>query len=283
MHRQLGEHLARDLAGARPLGRDRRAPPRPRRGPRPGRGPVPRSRRLRAQHPPDAARHPLLPARDRLRARGRSPAHPLPRSAGERVPDARTTAGARSGSSRRCGGWCAGAATPRAVCLGLLRSARYDFDEGHLARGAGVARQAAEVARSSRIIALEVEAEALITDFLRELGDVQGALAACDRALAAFDPGAGSERAAALARRGAPVARRAAAPRRARARSGRRVRRGDGHLQALRRAAHGGARRRTRSLTRCSCRDGTRTPSRSRSSRSRLTCRSAAASSSPRR
>src|SRR5580658_5881171 len=84
------------------------------------------------------------------------------------------------------------AASPRAVCLGLLRSARYDFDEGHLARGAGVARQAAEVARHSRIIALEVEAEALITDFLRELGDVQGALAACDRALAAFDPGAGS-------------------------------------------------------------------------------------------
>ena len=82
-------------------------------------------------------------------------------------------------------------ATPRAVCLGLLRSARYDFDEGHLARGAIVARQAAEVAHASRISALEVEAEALITDFLRELGDVQGALAACDRALAAFDPAVG--------------------------------------------------------------------------------------------
>ncbi len=82
-------------------------------------------------------------------------------------------------------------ATPRAVCLGLLRSARYDFDEGHLARGAVVARQAAEVAHASKISALEVEAEALITDLLRELGDVQGALAACDRALAAFDPAAG--------------------------------------------------------------------------------------------
>jgi tetratricopeptide (TPR) repeat protein len=33
-----------------------------------------------------------------------------------------------------------------------------------------------------------VEAEALVSDFLRELGDVQGALAACDRALTAFDP-----------------------------------------------------------------------------------------------
>ncbi len=82
-------------------------------------------------------------------------------------------------------------ATPRAVCLGLLRSARYDFDEGHLARGAVVARQASEVAHASKISALEVEAESLITDFLRELGDVQGALAACDRALAAFDPAVG--------------------------------------------------------------------------------------------
>ena len=54
-----------------------------------------------------------------------------------------------------------------------------------------MARQAAEVAHASKISALEVEAEALITDLLRELGDVQGALAACDRALAAFDPAAG--------------------------------------------------------------------------------------------
>jgi serine/threonine protein kinase/tetratricopeptide (TPR) repeat protein len=78
--------------------------------------------------------------------------------------------------------------TPRAVCLGLLRTARYQFDEGHLARGAVVAKRAAEVAHTSKTAALEVEAEALVSDFLRELGDVQGALAACDRALAAFDP-----------------------------------------------------------------------------------------------
>ncbi len=80
--------------------------------------------------------------------------------------------------------------TPRAVCLGLLRTARYDFDEGHLARGVGVARHAAEVAHGAKVPALEVEAEALLIEFLRELGDVQGALAACDRALAAFGPGA---------------------------------------------------------------------------------------------
>ena len=74
------------------------------------------------------------------------------------------------------------------MCLGLLRSARYDFDEGHLVRGSGVAKQAAEVAHSAKVPAYEVEAEALVSDFLRELGDVQGALAACDRALAAFGP-----------------------------------------------------------------------------------------------
>jgi tetratricopeptide (TPR) repeat protein len=74
--------------------------------------------------------------------------------------------------------------TPRAVCLGLLRSARYDFDEGHLARGSQLAKSAAGVAHQSKVRALEVEAEALVSDFLRELGDVQGALAACDRALA---------------------------------------------------------------------------------------------------
>jgi serine/threonine protein kinase/tetratricopeptide (TPR) repeat protein len=78
--------------------------------------------------------------------------------------------------------------TQRAACLGLLRSARYQFDEGHLTRGAVLAKRAAEVAHASKIAALEVEAEGLVSDFLRELGDVQGALAACDRALATLDP-----------------------------------------------------------------------------------------------
>ncbi len=39
-----------------------------------------------------------------------------------------------------------------------------------------------------KIAPLEIEAEALVGEFLRELGDVQGALAACDRALSASDP-----------------------------------------------------------------------------------------------
>jgi tetratricopeptide (TPR) repeat protein len=76
--------------------------------------------------------------------------------------------------------------TPRVVCLGLLRSARYDFDEGHLVRGSEVARRAAEIAHATHFPPLVVEAEAMVSDFLRELGDVQGALAACDRALSAF-------------------------------------------------------------------------------------------------
>jgi tetratricopeptide (TPR) repeat protein len=83
--------------------------------------------------------------------------------------------------------------TPRAACLGLLRTARYEFDEGRLARGVVVAQQAARIARGAGLPALEMEAEARLSEFLRELGDVQGALAACDRALLAFGPG-GRER-----------------------------------------------------------------------------------------
>jgi tetratricopeptide (TPR) repeat protein len=75
------------------------------------------------------------------------------------------------------------------VCLGLLRTARYDFDEGGLARGVGVARKAAHIARTYSLPVFEMEAEARVSEFLRELGDVQGALAACDRALAVFSPG----------------------------------------------------------------------------------------------
>ena len=78
--------------------------------------------------------------------------------------------------------------TPRAACLGLLRSARYEFDEGRLTRGVVVAQQAAQIARASKLPVFEMEAEARVSEFLRELGDVQGALAACDRALVAFDP-----------------------------------------------------------------------------------------------
>ncbi|MCL2448132.1 MAG: AAA family ATPase, partial [Polyangiaceae bacterium] len=84
--------------------------------------------------------------------------------------------------------------TPRAACLGLLRTARFEFDEGRLARGVVVAEQAARIARAVGLPSLEMEAEARLSECLRELGDVHGALAACDRALLAFGPG-GAERA----------------------------------------------------------------------------------------
>jgi len=78
--------------------------------------------------------------------------------------------------------------TPRVTCLALLRTARFDLDEGHLARGLPIARRAAEVAHTAQLANFEIEAEAIVSEFLRELGDVQGALAACDRALAACNP-----------------------------------------------------------------------------------------------
>jgi tetratricopeptide (TPR) repeat protein len=78
--------------------------------------------------------------------------------------------------------------TPRAASLALLRTARFDLDEGRLSRGLPVARRAASVSLAAGLGGAQIEAEALISEFLRELGDVQGALAACDRALAACDP-----------------------------------------------------------------------------------------------
>jgi serine/threonine protein kinase/tetratricopeptide (TPR) repeat protein len=80
--------------------------------------------------------------------------------------------------------------TARVVSLGLLRTARYEFDEGRLSRGVIVAQQAAMIARTAGLHAPLMEAEARVSEFLRELGDVEGALAACDRALATFDASA---------------------------------------------------------------------------------------------
>ncbi|MDB4939126.1 MAG: Serine/threonine protein kinase [Labilithrix sp.] len=79
-------------------------------------------------------------------------------------------------------------AAPRAACLALLRTARYDLDEGHLSHGLPVAKKAAAVAHSAQYPNFEIEAELLVSELSRELGDVQGALAASDRALAACNP-----------------------------------------------------------------------------------------------
>ncbi|WP_433935919.1 serine/threonine-protein kinase PknK [Sorangium cellulosum] len=71
----------------------------------------------------------------------------------------------------------------RWAALALVRTARLDLDDGHLARGLPVAQRAAEIARIARRPALEVEALTILSEVLRELGDVQGAISAADRAL----------------------------------------------------------------------------------------------------
>ncbi len=65
----------------------------------------------------------------------------------------------------------------------LIRTARLELDEGVLARGLPIAQRAAEIARLARSRSLEVEALTVLSEILRDLGDTQGAIAACDRAL----------------------------------------------------------------------------------------------------
>jgi tetratricopeptide (TPR) repeat protein/tRNA A-37 threonylcarbamoyl transferase component Bud32 len=67
--------------------------------------------------------------------------------------------------------------------MALIRSARFDLDAGRLARGLRLAQKGEAVARGVGSQQLEVEAQSLMAEMLRDLGDMQGALAACDRAL----------------------------------------------------------------------------------------------------
>ncbi len=115
-------------------------------------------------------------------------------------------------SARRIG-------TPRATCIALLRTARFYYDEGRLSSGLPTAKLAAEIAHGASMTQLEVEAEALVSEFLRELGDVQGALAACDRALATCNPALNPNLPPRTSRGRAPLARRSSSSRRSRARS----------------------------------------------------------------
>ncbi|MBX3125383.1 MAG: protein kinase [Polyangiaceae bacterium] len=78
---------------------------------------------------------------------------------------------------------------PHWVATALLRTARFELDEGHLARGLVSAQQAEQVARASEAPLLEVQADVLMAEMLRDLGDMQGALAACDRAVATCQSG----------------------------------------------------------------------------------------------
>lgn len=73
------------------------------------------------------------------------------------------------------------------VATSLLRTARYELDGGHLARAARYAHLAEEAAMEvgSEVVALQ--ARSLLAEVLRDIGDMQGALAAVDRALAIAD------------------------------------------------------------------------------------------------
>ena len=69
------------------------------------------------------------------------------------------------------------------MATALIRTARYDLDAGRLARGLPLVERAEIVAQQAGLPTLQVEAQSLIAKMLRDLGDLQGALAACDRAL----------------------------------------------------------------------------------------------------
>ena len=71
----------------------------------------------------------------------------------------------------------------RWAALALVRTARLDLDEGFLVRGLPVAQRATEVTRIARKPALEVEALTILSEILRELGDIPGAIDAVERAL----------------------------------------------------------------------------------------------------
>ena len=284
MHRELGEHLARDLAGARALGGDRRAAPRPRRGGGAGRRVLPRGRARRARRVPDAARDPVLPARALAHAAGGlarcSAAHEaleaIYRVLGrrkERVKhlDALRRVAKEAGTPR--------AVVPRAPAHGAVQPRR----GAALARAADRAgrRRRCRRARGSR--RRRSRRRRLVSEILARARRRPGRARRVRPRARRVRPEGERERPAAHARRRAPLARHPPPPRGARARGGRRVRRRDRRLPPRGRAPPGGAREeraRVRDVRAGAVR-GRR--SRSRSSRSKSTSRSAAASSSPRR
>lgn len=79
------------------------------------------------------------------------------------------------------------AGSPSWAATALFRTARFEQDEGHLARGLTSARRAEQVAHQAQMPVLEAQTQALMSEMLRDLGDMQGALAACDRALRTAD------------------------------------------------------------------------------------------------
>jgi predicted ATPase len=72
---------------------------------------------------------------------------------------------------------------PYWVTMALLRTAQIDLDAGKLHKALLSAERAAEAAARANSAVLEVQAQSLLSESLRDLGDMQGALAAVDRAL----------------------------------------------------------------------------------------------------
>jgi serine/threonine protein kinase/tetratricopeptide (TPR) repeat protein len=75
------------------------------------------------------------------------------------------------------------AASPPWVALALSRTAIFSYDEGFFAKALPTCHKACQAARLAHMPNVEVEALGTLAETLRELGDVQGALATCDRAL----------------------------------------------------------------------------------------------------
>lgn len=71
----------------------------------------------------------------------------------------------------------------RWAAVALMRTARFDVDAGRLARALAAAQKAETLAHAAELFVDEVQAQALVGEILRDLGDMQGALAAIDRAL----------------------------------------------------------------------------------------------------
>lgn len=69
------------------------------------------------------------------------------------------------------------------IAQALLRTARFDYDAGNLNRALSVARLAESTAAEAQTPTLQTQAQSLSAEILRDLGDMQGALAACGRAL----------------------------------------------------------------------------------------------------
>lgn len=69
------------------------------------------------------------------------------------------------------------------IATALIRHAQFEFDAGRLGEAFRLAQLGEQAAQQVDARVQQVQAQALMAETLRDLGDTQGALAACDRAL----------------------------------------------------------------------------------------------------